>query len=140
VLDKVEPLNAMEWQLVRSHVKAGYDMVVRAMGHPPSYAHIIAEHHERCDGSGYPTGRSGSSIALDSQLVAIIDAFDALTTKRPFRPALSAFDALQLMRLGMRGQFNDELLCEFADLLGGWKALSHDLKGADLPKVLKKAG
>ncbi len=140
VLDKVEPLNALEWQLVRGHVRAGYDMIVRAMGHPPSYAHIVAEHHERCDGSGYPTGRSGSSIALDSQLVAIIDAFDALTAKRPFRPALSAFDALQLMRLGMRGQFNDELLCAFADLLGGWKALSHDLRGADLLKTLRKAG
>jgi hypothetical protein len=44
------------------------------------------------------------------------------------------------MRLGMKGQFNDELVCEFADLLGGWRALSHDLKGADLAKLLKKAG
>jgi HD-GYP domain-containing protein (c-di-GMP phosphodiesterase class II) len=72
--------------------------------------------------------------------VGIVDAFDALTTKRPFRTALSASDALQLMRLGMKGQFNDELVCEFADLLGGWKALSRDLRGADLAKVLKKAG
>jgi HD-GYP domain-containing protein (c-di-GMP phosphodiesterase class II) len=140
VLDKAGPLNALEWQLVRGHVEAGYDMIVRAMGHPPSYAHIVAEHHERRDGSGYPDGLSGSSIALDSQVVGIVDAFDALTTRRPFRPALSAIDALQLMRLGMRGQFSDELVCEFADLLGGWKALSHDLSGADLPKVLKKAG
>jgi putative nucleotidyltransferase with HDIG domain len=140
VLDKAEPLDVLEWQLVRGHVKAGYDMVVRALGHPPAYAHIIADHHERCDGSGYPTGRTASSIALDSQLVSIVDAFDALTTRRPYKPALSAFDALKLMRLGMRGQFNDEFLCEFVDLLGGWKALSHDLIGADLPGNLRKAG
>jgi HD-GYP domain-containing protein (c-di-GMP phosphodiesterase class II) len=140
VLDKPGPLNALEWQLVHGHASAGYDMIVRAMGHPPSYGHIVAEHHERWDGSGYPAGRSGSSVALDSQLVGIVDAFDALTTKRSFRPALSASDALQLMRLGMKGQFNDELVCEFADLLGGWRALSHDLKGADLAKLLKKAG
>jgi len=140
VLDKAGPLNDLEWRLVRGHAKAGYDMVVRAMGHPPSYAHIIAEHHERCDGSGYPEGRTGSSIALDSQLVAIVDAFDALTTRRPFRRALSAFDALQLMRLGMEGQFSDELVCGFADVLGGWKALGHERSGSNLPKILRKAG
>jgi HD-GYP domain-containing protein (c-di-GMP phosphodiesterase class II) len=140
VLEKPGPLNALEWELVHGHASAGYDMIVRAMGDPPSYGHIVAEHHERRDGSGYPAGLSGSSIALDSQLVGIVDAFDALTTKRPFRPALSASDALQMMRLGMKGQFNDELVCEFADLLGGWKALSRDLGGADLAKVLKKAG
>jgi putative nucleotidyltransferase with HDIG domain len=140
VLDKAEPLDAMEWELMRGHVKAGYHMVIRALGHPPSYAHIIADHHERCDGSGYPTGRTASSIALDSQLVSIVDAFDALTTRRPYKPALSPFDALKLMRLGMKGQFNDEFLCEFVDLLGGWKALSHDLMGADLPRKLRKAG
>jgi response regulator RpfG family c-di-GMP phosphodiesterase len=140
VVDKVEPLDSVEWQLVRGHVKAGYDMIVRALGHPPGYAHIVAEHHERCDGSGYPTGRDASGIALDSQLVAIADAFDALTTLRPFKPASSAFDALQMMRIGMRGQFNDELLCEFVDVLGGWKALRHNLIGADLIGPLKKAG
>ncbi len=140
VLDKVDPLDKVEWQLVRGHVKAGYDMVVRALGRPPDYAHILAEHHERCDGSGYPAGREASNIALDSQLVSIADAFDALTTRRPFKPALSAFDALRVMRIGMKGQFNDELLGEFVDLLGGWQALSHDLMGADLLDVLKKAG
>ena len=46
---------------MRGHVKAGYDMIVRALGYPPSYAHIIAEHHERCDGSGYPAGRGRRS-------------------------------------------------------------------------------
>lgn len=139
VLDKVEPLDAGEWALIRGHARAGYEMVVRALGHPPSYAHIIAEHHERCDGSGYPAGLATSAIPLDSQLVAIVDAFDALTTARPYKPALSPFEALKMMRLGMRGQFNDELLCGFVDLLGGWKALSHDLAG-DLPGILKKAG
>lgn len=140
VLDKAEPLDAGEWGLIRGHARAGYEMVVRALGHPPSYAHVIAEHHERCDGSGYPAGLATTAIPLDSQLVAIVDAFDALTTARPYKPALSPFDALKMMRLGMRGQFNDEILCAFVDLLGGWKALSRDLVGGDLPGVLKKAG
>jgi len=75
---------------MRGHVKSGHDMIVRALGYRPSYAHIIAEHHERCDGSGYPAGRAGSGIALDSQLVGIVDAFDALTSRRSYRTALSA--------------------------------------------------
>ena len=54
--------------------------------------------------------------------------------------AVSAFDALKLLRVDMRGQYNDELLGEFVDLLGGWARLSHELTGPDLPGVLRKAG
>ena len=140
VLDKPAALDAAEWQVMRSHVKAGHDMIVRALGYPPSYAHIIAEHHERCDGSGYPAGRPASGIALDSQLVGIVDAFDALTSRRPYRPAVSAFDALHLMRVAMRGQFADELLREFIKLLGGINAAAAALESGDLAGVMRVAG
>jgi HD-GYP domain-containing protein (c-di-GMP phosphodiesterase class II) len=142
VLDKPGPLDESEWQVLRGHANAGHDMVVRALGYAPSYAHIIAEHHERCDGSGYPASRVGAQIALDSQLVAIVDAFDALTSRQPYRSAVSTFDALHLMRVAMRGQFNDELLREFIKLLGGWNALNSggDFSDVDLRGVLKIAG
>jgi HD-GYP domain-containing protein (c-di-GMP phosphodiesterase class II) len=120
---------------MRGHVKSGYDMVVRALGYAPSYAHIIAEHHERCDGSGYPGNRLPNQVALDSQIVAIVAVFDALTSRRAYKPAVSAFDALHVMRVAMRGQFNDELLREFIKLLGGWSALNEDL-----PAALRVAG
>jgi putative nucleotidyltransferase with HDIG domain len=140
VLDKASTLDASEWQVMRTHVKAGHDMIVRALGYPPSYAHIIAEHHERCDGSGYPAGRLESGIALDSQLVGIVDAFDALTSKRPYRMAVSAFDALHIMRVAMRGQFSDEILREFIKLLGGFQAASAGMDGGDLAGVMRVAG
>ena len=141
VLDKPAGLAAAEWQVMRTHVKAGHDMIVRALGYPPSYAHIIAEHHERCDGSGYPAGRAASGIAIDSQLVAIVDAFDALTTRRPYRMAVSAFDALHVMRVAMRGQFSDEMLREFIKLLGGFNSAAAGLDGAgDLAGVMRVAG
>jgi putative nucleotidyltransferase with HDIG domain len=144
VLDKPAALDPSEWQIMRSHVKAGHDMVVRALGYPPSYAHIIAEHHERCDGSGYPAGRMASGTALDSQLVGIVDAFDALTCKRPYRTAVSAFDALHIMRVAMRGQFSDELLREFIRLLGGINARAAGLDAGDsvgdLAGVMRAAG
>jgi putative nucleotidyltransferase with HDIG domain len=141
ILDKPAALDAAEWQVMRTHVKAGYDMVIRALGYPPSYAHIIAEHHERCDGSGYPTGRLGSGIALDSQLVGIVDAFNALTTRRPYRLAVSAFDALHVMRVTMKGQFSDEILREFIKLLGGFNSAAAGLDGAeDLTGIMRVAG
>jgi putative nucleotidyltransferase with HDIG domain len=145
VLDKPGTLDAAEWQLMRGHAKAGQDMIVRALGYAPSYAHIIADHHERCDGSGYPASRAASQIALDSQLVAIVDAFDALTSKRPYKSAVSPYDALHLMRVAMRGQFNDELLREFIKLLGGWNvlsggAVSGEVSNADIADMLRIAG
>jgi putative nucleotidyltransferase with HDIG domain len=137
VLDKPATLDQGEWQLMRTHVKAGYDMIVRALGYPPSYAHIIAEHHERCDGSGYPAGRASAGIALDSQLVAIVDAFDALTSRRPYRMGVSPFEALRIMRVAMRGQFSDEILREFITLLGGLNALAAGAGVADLAAVMR---
>jgi len=144
ILDKPGPLDAAEWQIMRGHAKAGHDMVIRALGYAPSYAHIIAEHHERNDGSGYPANRAASQIALDSQIVAIVDSFDALTCRRPYKGAVSAFDALHVMRVAMRGQFNDELLREFIKLLGGWNALGGDASSetaqAELAERLQAAG
>jgi putative nucleotidyltransferase with HDIG domain len=141
VLDKPSALDATEWQVMRTHVKAGYEMIVRALGYAPSYAHIVGEHHERCDGSGYPAGRAAGGIAMDAQLVGIVDAFDALTTRRPYRMPVSAFDALHVMRVSMRGQFSDEILREFIKLLGGLNAMSTGLDGAaNIAGIMRVAG
>jgi putative nucleotidyltransferase with HDIG domain len=140
VLDKPAALDGPEWQVMRTHVKSGYDMIIRALGYPPSYAHIVAEHHERCDGSGYPAGRVATGIPIDAQLVAVVDAFDALTTRRPYRAAVTAFDALHLMRVAMRGQFNDEILREFIRLLGGFNAMAEGIDGEDQAESMKAAG
>jgi len=133
VLDKPAALDAAEWQIMRSHVKAGHDMIVRALGFPPSYVHIIADHHERCDGSGYPAGRMAAGIAIDAQLVGVVDAFDALTSRRPYRQPVTAFDALHLMRSAMRGQFSEEIVREFIKLLGGLNAMTARLEGSGDP-------
>jgi putative nucleotidyltransferase with HDIG domain len=141
ILDKPAALDAAEWHAMRTHVKAGNDMVVRALGFAPSYARIIAEHHERCDGSGYPAGRMASAIPMDAQLVGVVDAFDALTTRRPYRAPVTAFDALHLMRAAMRGQFSEEIMREFIKLLGGINAMTAGLDDAgDLAGVMRVAG
>jgi putative nucleotidyltransferase with HDIG domain len=127
ILDKPGPLDEDEWRVIKSHPEVGYQIVERAMGCVPSYAHIILEHHERCDGSGYPGHRRSNQVALDSQLVAIADAFDALTSARPYKRMSPPFEALRIMRFDMSGQFNDDLLRDFILLIGG----KMDLHRAD---------
>ena len=123
ILDKPGPLSKSEWRMIHGHPASGIQLVTRALGFVPGYGHIIAEHHERADGSGYPGGRRSNQVALDSQLVAIVDAFDALTSARTYKPTATPFEALRTMRFDMAGQFNDELLQEFIGLLGGWQEL-----------------
>lgn len=123
ILDKPGPLSKAEWRIIQGHPTSGIQLVTRALGFVPGYGHIIAEHHERADGSGYPGGRRSSQVALDSQLVAIVDAFDALTSARSYKATATPFEALRIMRFDMAGQFNDELLLEFIGLLGGWQEL-----------------
>lgn len=140
ILDKPGPLDEQEWILMRRHPGEGHEIVTKALGYIPSYAHIIAEHHERADGSGYPGGRHGNQVAVDSQLVAIADAFDALTSARSYKPASSAFEALRTMRFRMAGQFNDEVLLEFIGMLGGWQELrKHELRALEISTPVRTA-
>jgi len=118
-----EELDAQEIRVLRQHPVVGYAIVTRALGQTPPYAHVILEHHERLDGSGYPSGRRGGQIAIDSQVVAIADVYDELTTGRFGRPPLAPFDACQQMRFARPGQFSDALMRDFIALLGGWSAI-----------------
>jgi len=134
ILDKPGPLDEAEWVTVRSHPQIGFDIVVRAMGAEPSYAKIIAEHHERADGSGYPHKRLGKEVGKPSRLVAIVDAYDALTSARSYKGAMSSYGALWTMRFQMRGQFDARLLSAFVGVLGGWEKLKKaDLRNLELP-------
>lgn len=132
ILDKPGPLDDREWEIMQRHPSTGCDLVQAAVGGEATYLHILRDHHERADGSGYPEGRRGSQVAIDSQMVAITDAFVALTSVRPYSPPTSAADALHTMRHVMRGQFHDGLLKEFIALLAAW----HDLRRHELGALL----
>ncbi len=136
ILDKPGPLDDREWGIVQQHPAAGQTLVLAALGTEPTYLHIIRDHHERSDGSGYPTGRSAHSLPFDSQLVAITDAFVALTSVRSYQQPTSAADALRTMRFVQKGQFNDEIMREFIALLAGW----HDIRRHELGALLSLLG
>jgi HD-GYP domain-containing protein (c-di-GMP phosphodiesterase class II) len=120
--DELDPL---ERRAIQMHPQAGFAIVTRATGEVPSYAHVILEHHERLDGSGYPAGRRFGQISPDSQLVSIAEAFDALTNA-----GAAPYDALREMRFGHPGTFNTEVLASFIGLLGGWRGVRPEVSGA----------
>jgi HD-GYP domain-containing protein (c-di-GMP phosphodiesterase class II) len=104
ILRKPGPLTASEWAVMRRHAEEG----VRVLGplvrtaalkvpEPRSHAvlSIVRSHHERWDGGGYPDGAAGEGIALGARIVAVCDAFEAMTEGRAYRPARSRDEALE---------------------------------------------
>jgi ribonuclease P protein subunit RPR2 len=93
VLRKRGPLAHDEWTLMRNHPLVGAQ-IVAPFDFFAEGALVIRHHHERWDGSGYPDGLAGAAIPLGARIVAVADVFDALTSDRPYRPALPRAAAL----------------------------------------------
>ncbi len=92
VLRKKDILTDEEWTLVQSHVRIGAD-VLKGSVFPGAIASIAAQHHERLDGSGYPQGLKGYDVSPAGRILAVADVFDAMTSVRPYRPALLVEEA-----------------------------------------------
>jgi putative nucleotidyltransferase with HDIG domain len=117
VLNKIEPLTPDEIFVIKRHPKWGSDLAHQSSLLDETSYYPILQHHEREDGSGYPAGIAGSRIHLYGKITAIVDAFDAMTTRKTYRPAMEAFEALQKM-FAEKGAFDPELLTEFTRMLG----------------------
>ena len=87
-------LSGPERELIRTHCRVGYDIVAGA-DLPDVVADIVLHHHERLDGSGYPDGLSGDQISRPARIVAVADVLDAMSSHRPYRPALGLDNALE---------------------------------------------
>lgn len=92
-------LTKSEFQLVKDHPRVGYDMV-KEIAFPWPVAHIILQHHERMDGSGYPDGLVGDAILVEARVLAVADVVEALCSLRPYRPALGLEKGLDEVRKG----------------------------------------
>lgn len=87
VLGKPGPLTTAEWRVMRTHPLIGYQML-SGIPFMRNAAEIVRSHHEMFDGSGYPDGLRGDGIPLPARVFSVVDAFDAMTTTRPYRAAL----------------------------------------------------
>jgi HD-GYP domain-containing protein (c-di-GMP phosphodiesterase class II) len=115
VLAKAGPLDDQEMAEIRAHPAAGARMVgdVRALrGAVPCVLH----HHERWDGAGYPGHLSGPEIPLEARILALADAYDAMTMTRPYRAALSHDDAVREVERCSGSQFDPDLTAAFLKL------------------------
>ena len=88
ILNKTGPLDAGEWDVMREHTLAGQRMLDRVGGRLRDVGRIVRSSHERYDGGGYPDGLKGEEIPLASRVVAVADAYSAMTTRRSYREAL----------------------------------------------------
>jgi PAS domain S-box-containing protein len=93
ILTKPIKLSEPEFELIKTHSEAGYD-ILKGIHFPWPIAEIVWQHHERLDGSGYPRGLKGDKITLESKIIAVADTVDAMSSHRPYRPALGINAAL----------------------------------------------
>lgn len=116
VLRKSGPLSAEEWEVMRRHPVIGAQ-IVAPFEFFTAGALVIRHHHERVDGSGYPDRLVGVAIPLGARIVAVADVYDALTSDRPYRPAMSAA-AARAHLVSQAGQgLDEEIVAAFLGLV-----------------------
>jgi HD-GYP domain-containing protein (c-di-GMP phosphodiesterase class II) len=114
VLAKPAALDADELAHVRAHPVEGAWLVIGVPTLRPALPYVLF-HHERWDGLGYPTRRGGDDIPVEGRLLAVVDAFDAMTSERPYRPALAAVAALEEIERCTGTQFDPVIARAFLD-------------------------
>ncbi len=109
ILFKDSSLSEEEWKVMRLHPEKGYRIAVTSPDLSP-VADLILKHHERWDGSGYPLGLSGEDIPVECRILAIVDAYDAITSNRPYSKARSFDEALEEIKNYAGYQFDPNLV------------------------------
>ena len=129
ILNKPAKLSEMEFGLIKSHTIVGSD-ILKNMIAVPGACEVARYHHERYDGKGYPSGLSGTDIPLNARIVCIADAYDAMSSDRIYRKALSREKIRQELIDGSGTQFDPELLNRFVEIMDADKLDILDITDA----------
>jgi HD-GYP domain-containing protein (c-di-GMP phosphodiesterase class II)/sensor domain CHASE-containing protein len=105
ILSKPGALSDLEFEMIKVHPEYSYDVLSR-ISFPWPIAEIVQEHHERLDGSGYPKGLKGNEVRVEAKILAVADVIEAMSSHRPYRPALSLEAALDEIKKN-RGKLYD---------------------------------
>lgn len=116
ILDKPGPLDPVEWSFMRRHPLIGERILLAAPALRP-VARLVRSSHERWDGRGYPDGLSGNEIPLGARVVAVCDAFQAMTTQRAYRDPVSDNDAIEELRRCSGTQFDPIVVDAFCNVI-----------------------
>lgn len=109
ILLKPGRLTAEEFKALKSHPSVGAN-IVRQVGFPRAVIDIIEHHHERVDGQGYPDELDINQLSIGSQILSVADAFDAMTSERPYRKAMRVAEAVEQLKKGRGTQFSAEVV------------------------------
>ncbi|MGE3194792.1 MAG: HD domain-containing phosphohydrolase [Microbacteriaceae bacterium] len=114
ILNKPGKLTAAEFETMKLHVDVGAD-ILSAIDFPFPVVPIVRAHHERWDGTGYPNGLKGTDIPLGARILSVVDCYDALTSDRPYRPAMTDDQALAIIREGRGTMYDPAIVDLFAE-------------------------
>ncbi|MBC7960847.1 MAG: PocR ligand-binding domain-containing protein [Vallitaleaceae bacterium] len=114
ILNKPGRLTIMEWNEIKRHPEIGYRILCASQDMLEIAEYILA-HHERWDGTGYPNGLKGEAIPMASRIIAIADTYDAMTSKRAYRNAMSEKEALDEIQRNVGTQFDPEIVRIFIE-------------------------
>jgi len=116
ILCKEGPLAPDEWEIMRTHPTVGAQ-IVAPIAFLGDAVDLVRHHHERFDGSGYPEGLRGEAIPLAARIFAVADAFDAMTSDRPYRDAMATERAVGEIRAASGSQFDPGVVGEFVGMI-----------------------
>ena len=109
ILSRPSRLNALEYELVKTHTRVGYD-IVKNIVFPWPIGDMILHHHERLDGSGYPDGLHGDEIGIEARIIAVADVVEAMASHRPYRPSMGIDAALTEIARGRATLFDPSVV------------------------------
>ena len=127
ILHKPGPLSEEEWAVMRLHPEIGQKILTQAGGVFHSLASIVVAHHERWDGCGYPAGLARESIPLAARILTVIDSYDAMTSRRVYRNAMSSLAAREELKRCAGSQYDPDVVAAFLHVLD-----THDIMGSML--------
>jgi putative two-component system response regulator len=113
ILNKPGPLTPEEFEHIRAHSILGERILAPFLSESPSVLRIVRSHHERIDGTGFPDRLGGADIPLEARIVAVVDAFDAMTTNRAYRPSRTPAEAVDELRRCARTHFDESVVTAF---------------------------
>ncbi|WP_088332533.1 HD-GYP domain-containing protein [Lacimicrobium sp. SS2-24] len=118
ILNKKGKLEAQEKQLIHTHVDVATEILDAAEIDNPVIREVVTYHHERLDGSGYPSGLSGDELSVYARIAGIVDSYDAMTSDRPWRKAYSPTQALKQLLGFSQGKLDQSLVHQFIRCIG----------------------
>ncbi len=136
VMNKCEELSVMEMSEIKKHPQISYDIISKIRFPWKDVAHFVRHHHERVDGKGYPDSLQGEELSDGVKILALADAFDAMTTDRPYRGKLSLFDALREVKKCLGAQFDGKISNVFFGVLK--KEIKGEIREAQIIPHLDK--